>query len=407
MIKTLKKTICSFSSIYTYDSLLKKRHCVRNKVLLESFQPIWSINPIDDFPSFKDAVVSLKARFPKYANWLERGLFGGESLFYGHLKALADYAGIPYEENLVLRLPAIEHGIYWLNEPSGADDSPQTHNIVSQGNYRHDAIRQYQRKPHFVIGPYVHYASGTFEQDEIISRKKTLGRTALVFPAHAFESSSNTYDRKRYVNGVMDSLRDHFDSVLISCYWNDINDQVYRYFEDAGAQIISSGLRSDPRFINRLRSIMELSDVVYGNSLGTHIGYSLYLEKPFVYFDGMARVAHESDSTHAANANRFATGIRGINDEMIDLFSLKNDGHSVRIEPEQTEFLNHYWGTEKSTKTPEEIKAIFDITNDMLEQTNGKVRLFNSAYSRLLQDYQASHRSEDAIRAAVLQEALG
>ena len=44
--------------------------------------------------------------------------------------------------------------------------------------------------------------------------------------------------------------------------------------------LVSAGHAMAHNFLNKTRAIMELSDVIVRNSMGTHVGYASYLGKP-------------------------------------------------------------------------------------------------------------------------------
>ena len=83
----------------------------------------------------------------------------------------------------------------------------------------------------------------------------------------------------------MNVLAKQYDTVMVSVYWNDVESKLYGMFEKCGAILVSSGFRGDKAFISRLKTLISLSDCVCGNAFGTHIGYAMYLNKPFIYIN--------------------------------------------------------------------------------------------------------------------------
>lgn len=391
------------SNIWLYDLCISGASLKFNKNIESAIQEIYSIDSISEYSSFKQAVIALKKKF-QHTNWLGTIKLGGDSLLYGHLNALADYANYAYKDELRLLLPSIEHGISWLDSPAQNDKKPYLHSLVSQGAYRHQALRLNRKIPHYIIGPYIHYASPFFNKDDQQQLKKKLGKVLLVFPAHTYEDSSASYTRKDYVNAVINQFGNNFDTILVSAYWNDVDDELFDLFEKSGAHIVSSGLRSDIHFIQRLKHLITLSDAVTGNALGTHIGYSVYLNKPFIFFEGNQSVQIKEPScyTEISSVDFSQTGKKSIVDEVKDVFSLNEQ--SLRTQ-KKLNFYEKYWGGSSAIKTPEEIRAIFDIQKDLLQFSKGFCSKFDQTYLQLLNRYFIVE-GQNSLKGKILEEAL-
>ncbi len=402
----MKKAISS--NIHAYDLALRLGSAKRNRSLRRAFSKVYPIDPLADFDAFREAVIELKSSCHRYSDWLELSLPCADSLFYGHLRALAEYAGIPYNDDLRLLMPSIEHGIHWLDEPCSSDKLSYIHNIVSQGAYRHAAIRSSRSIPHYVIGPFIHYAQPSYNDAEISRLKASMGRTLLVFPSHTYEASDSSYGRKQYVESVMSRFGGSFDTVLVSCYWNDVEDEVFRIFQAEGAHIVSCGLRNDPQFLRRLKSILLLSDCVTGNSLGTHIGYCVHLKKPFILFDGEAPPRINEPLPFLAPNAKAAARKNDIVDAARKLFPYEaaTDERNSRPHQERNAFYALYWGGDCALKSPSEIKDIIAISEDMLAESHGRMGAFEVAYRLLLERYARCDDSTSRQKHELLAKAL-
>lgn len=383
-IASLKRSISS--NIYAYDAALRLRSAKRNHTLRKAFRKVYPIDPFEDFDVFREAVIALKGSCHRYADWLELSLPCADSLFYGHLHALAEYAGVPYDGSLRLLMPSVEHGIHWLDEPCPFDAAPHIHNMVSQGAYRHGTIRSSRSIPHYVVGPYIHYARPSYDAEELSRLKKTMGRTLLVFPSHTYEAGNSSYERRQYTKLLMDRFSENFETILVSCYWNDVDDEVFHIFKSEGARVFSCGLRSDPQFIKRLKSALLLSDCVTGNSLGTHIGYAIALDKPFVFLDGGSPAKLQGPSAFSITPSDERSSMDSLTSDAKALFA--SSGKAGAISAIQKAFCLPYWGDKSDTKKPEQIAAIFEISQDMLSLSKGNVHRFDKAYQELLITYQ-------------------
>lgn len=352
----------------------------KNKTTLSHLDNISEIDPILDFEQFKKIVANYKKIHEH--GWLGINEIGGDSPLYGHLKSLCTYSGKRYRDFYRLLFPAIEHGIKWLNASSYSEFLPYIHCMISQGSYRHSSIRRKSNIPHYVIGPYIHYSNSYYDNATLQSLKKKYGKVLLVFPAHTYEFATISYAKKEYVTALMEKLARNFDSVIVSAYWNDADDPLFSYFKSLGAIIVSSGLREDFNFLPRLKSLLLLSDATTGNSLGTNIGYSIYLNKPFFFFDGNKNI-HFQDSTYSATKSKdISKELKSIYDYGKNIFS--NADSLSSISSEQRQFYEKYWGGESYIKSPKEIDALFNISSQALKASHGNTSTLQSIYSNNL-----------------------
>ena len=386
------------SNIYSANTAISIINFRHNRSIITASSQLEKIDPISDFELFKKEVITFKKKLAR-ESWLGVNQIGGDSALYGHLNALQEYSNIYPNRKHYLYFPYMEHGISWLNEPLSADSNPYNHNIVSQGGYRHSAIRNARTIPHYIVGPYIHYANSLLPEYITSSLKAKLGKTLLVIPAHTYEDSKAEYGRIQYVEGLFKTVAPAFNSVIVSAYWNDVDDEIFDLFKSFGAYVVSSGFRNDPHFISRLKSLLILSDAVTGNALGTHIGYSLYMKKPYIHFDGSARVSITEPFSYVEIDQKEGVKTRTeILDKVRTIFSITP---GIKNDNMQHSFYKTYWGGTKAIKTPEEIAAIFAICKDMLEQSRGRISTFEKTYGELLSEY-----PENSLKHKLLSEAL-
>lgn len=401
MLLTEKIRQCLISNIYRHDKIVLLANRSANNRYLRELTQIATIDPIFDYDNFKNAVIELKS---SKAEWIGFRLLGGDSLLYGHLRTLAQYSNQDYNEKMRLLFPYIEHGISWLNFNKPIDDQKYVHCMISQGSYRHDSIRASRNIPHYIIGPFIHYANPSLDSSNFNKVKKKLGKTLLVFPVHTYESSTASYERKRYVEAVMNQFEKDYDSILVSAYWNDVDDEIFDLFAKHGAIIVSSGLREDYNFISRLKTLLLLSDTIIGNGLGTQIGYCYYLNKNFVLFEGNEQATIREPDSFLLNGKSQTALLSSVLSEFREAFPVTSNPHEQNNK--QLKLFKQYWGGSEKIKTPEEIKLLFEISQDMFEITNGAISNSDAAYKACLSSYLSSNRHEDKVKYTILNEAL-
>ncbi len=191
---------------------------------------------------------------------------------YGFSHILSQYAGI---KNVNSRL-GIEHGLYFSK--SGKSDA----NIITFSDYREKFLLTAHSKA-IKIGPYIHYAPPLLNKLEQSALKKKLGKVLLIFPTHSIDALTSTYDVEKFINFI-EEKRVQFDTVVVCLFWKDIQLGKDAPYKKMGYSIATAGHMYDIYFMSRLKTIIELSDTVIANDLGTNLGYCVYMQKPFCLF---------------------------------------------------------------------------------------------------------------------------
>lgn len=363
-------------------SILLSSH---NKKVREFSEEAGKIDSISDFDNFKEFINIFKSVYSGGIFSIKKSY--SESLLYGHINEMFEYAGLNTKD--FIYFPIMEHGIQFymqtkLNHP------PR----IFQGDYFLNAWReQYPGNPYYVIGPYIHYARPYYDEKVFQEKKSKLGKTLLVFPTHSYELSETNYDARQFVEYVMDELATGYDSVIVCAYWADLEHEIYTLFKSRGAKIVSAGFRGDVNFIRRLKTIIQLSDCVVANSLGTFLGYAVYLKKPVIMVDGNI-INHISDMQ--------VTG------EMSDLIKITESKFMKEFAPKkealsqsQLSLCNPYWGLDE-VKTKEEIKAIHEVNKMIIKKAHGNINNIGKSANKVLLNSTLSDIQRRVLKDALL-----
>ena len=266
------------------------------------------------------------------------------------LKTYSDYVG---------QIDAyIEHGVYFGNH----FDRNQWYasKIITFSEQRKNHLSdQNENKQVHVIGPYIHYANLLYSNAKRISIKKDLKKTLLVFPVHSTNTINSKFDLKSFINEIVQKKKKYsFDTLLICLFWKDaLNFELVNNYKNNGCTICSAGRKWDKDFLNRLKTIISLSDLTISNDVGTHIGYCVYLNKPHTILNypiehepvnkiGIIQIKQEQSSERLVEIN-----------DVKSVF-IKGDGSLfTEITTEQMEMVNKYWGI-NYVKTEKEIYNI-------------------------------------------------
>ncbi len=217
----------------------------------------------------------------------------------------------------------------------------------------------------YSIGPHIAYAKHAYSENKIVEEKKRLGKSLLVFPAHSIQGLDATYDIEDFINEIKRIGQD-FDSIRICLFWKDILEGNYKYYLDEDFELVTAGNFYDPFFLSRLKTIIETSTVTMSNSLGTHVGYCVFMNKPHYIYPGAVKLEKsktdgEKISNHQYKFSQLFKesldndeGVR----ELIKEFSIYRE----HISKKQYELVNYYWGIDqiKSKREMRELIYLLD-----------------------------------------------
>lgn len=383
-------------NIYIYDKIKTFKYRKSNNWLNRCIEEISKIDSISYYNEFKKTVVRMKAYAYENGISLAGNNLGQESTYYGHMMLLDRFANRIYQDSERLLLPCIEHGITWYERPPEAFGIECIHNYVFQGKYKERIV--HNRKPLtpvYCIGPYINYAKTIYSDKDMSQRNNQNGKTALVFPFHCYEKSTAEYDTRKFVEALLSAVK-NYDTILVSAYWNDVDDPIYEMFESEGAVIVSSGFRGDYNFMDRQRTLIELSDATYGNGLGTHIGYSLFLNRPHYMIPSKIELQEKVKNLNSKQINIYSQ----IEKTFYNAFSICDEYENK--EEDRTNLYKEYWGGSSLVKSREEIRAMFEISEDILNISQGNSHKYEDSIQRLLSRYEKnSHIKYNVLSGAV------
>lgn len=187
------------------------------------------------------------------------------------------------------------------------------------------------------IGPMINLAPNFHSKQELTAIKKKLGKTLLVFPMHSWTGVDNNFDSDELVMEI-EKLKPHFDTVLVCMYYMDIRKGKHLPYKKKGYTIVCNGDRLDFHFIQRHRDIIELADVTMSNGIGTHVGYSICLNRPHYYFKQKMEQKIDEKFQNETPEQEFRVGFEK---ELVKIFGR----FSYDITEEQKAFVKLYWGS--------------------------------------------------------------
>ena len=191
---------------------------------------------------------------------------------YGHDVQLKRHAGLPL---IGAPLPwLLEHGLKVSRTATFERPRPWTHGYLCMGPLRATWLQERFAVPAVPIGPWVAYARPLLSAGEIQQLRAALGPTLLVVLAHSWDQVERKTDLRRSIEAVAATAEaGGYGSVIWLRHWKDPQ------LEGLPPHwiVACNGHRSNPWFLDALRTLLALSDGLASNAFGTHLGYGVAL----------------------------------------------------------------------------------------------------------------------------------
>lgn len=212
----------------------------------------------------------------------------GNSL-YGIEKTLKEFTNYNKMIN-----SCIEHGIYFGDYYSPYEVNSGLKNIITFSENRREKLKKQTQQDIFPIGPYIYYAKNLYSDEVINKYKNKLGKTLLFFPCHSIKEVDVNYNVDEIIKQLKTLKKNNnYKTILICLYYNDILQNKYKKYEEAGFVIITAGHKYDQYFLRRLRTIFEISDEVASNDIGTHTAYSFVMQKKYIILENKEKIDYK------------------------------------------------------------------------------------------------------------------
>lgn len=324
-------------NLYLYDFALRLRFRKYNIEMRDFIASVAAVDPIRDFEDFRREMGKIPKRTFNDVYVVKRSF--AENTLYGYASNLLDYAG--EKQSDLFYLPVMEHGV-----PYSSIFDPKKYKLhnsyIFQGKENYSQWMATKKNAAYYIGPYIHYCKGYYDERELRRQKDANGLTVLVFLPHSTEVDSFSVE----VNDVIDGLRavgKEVNTVLVCVYCMDVPQLEMNV--NANVRYVCAGFKLDPLFACRLKSIIELADIVYYSTFSSSVGYSYYMGKEILCnpspkdFDQLERIVDKSACQ-----------------KLLDMQRLFGPFANV-AEEERRSFIERYWGISE-IKSPEEISTI-------------------------------------------------
>ena len=369
--RILAKNLYVNKAVY---SLLFNNRTIIVQNLVDNFKNDDYLSSIEKLRDFKREIDSNSLIFfTRNITWNNLHIYGiWQELFSNYISNSNEY----------YKSPAIEHGLIFHNEVYRDIRYTGRMSCATFSEFRKKIIQSKFNIIVFCVGPYIQYSRSFYNSDYINLKKKDFGKTLLVFPTHSTDSAEIDVNQNLFCSNLK-KIAKNFDTVLINTFWWNINDPLIYKLESEGYKIISCGFRDDINFLPRLKSYLEIADLVMGDSIGTHVGYAVSCNVPFCYAPSGTKVELK------------------LIDEIKDLDFVEKQQNKIAsafiwadsITEEQKRICNYYWGNDL-LKSDIDIKNILEINNDLIKMTHGFTDSTYHMSNKLLKKYYQENNFE-------------
>ncbi len=255
---------------------------------------------------------------------------------YGHDILIKRHAGLPL---IGAPLPwLLEHGLKVSQSATFERPRDWSRGYLCMGPLRAAWLRERFGLEAEPIGPWISYAQPLLAAPELASLREQLGPTLLVVLAHSWDQVERRMDQRACLAAVADqAVRGGYRSVIWLRHWKDPQLQDL----PPGWIVACNGHRSNPWFLDAMRTLLELSDGLVSNAFGTHLGYGVALGKRLHWLpvaaeqdlSGLGEAKAEEEAAEWSERQR-------LSDELSSRLALADPAAAVR------DLLDPYWGFE-------------------------------------------------------------
>jgi hypothetical protein len=306
-----------------------------------------------------------------------------ERYMYGNAHILMLYSG--YMNQNVLQLPRIYHSVMSFKWERGPCHAP----IVIGDRYQ----RPFCSVPLIEIGPCIMYAATVLNHAEKTALKNRVGSVLTAFPAHStLGQDFFRFDEAPFAEYLREEGK-HYDSVFVCLNFNDISKERLRYYEKTGAKVVTAGVRSDQLFLNHLRLILDISDMVLCDHIGNPLNFATSMKKTVKWFPSNVSYAY------GRAPDSIMEEFEALRDK---LYKEMKSGEI--LSPQAIAYCSDLFGQDH-LKSPEEIKAIFEINELIYIRSHGDMELFRTHTDQYLKELAGSREPMDELKYRLLANA--
>jgi hypothetical protein len=261
---------------------------------------------------------------------------------YGHDILLKRFMGMPL---VGPPLPALlEHGLKVARSSRFESPKPWARcGYLCMGPLRAQWLREEHNIPAQAIGPWIRFAKPLLSANQLKTQRSRWGKTLLVVLAHSWDQVERTMDLRACIEAVQSIARkENYRQVVWLRHWKDPEALPL----PQGWIKACNGHRSNPWFLDAMRTLLDLSDGLATNAFGTHLGYGAALGNRLHWIDVEAEQNLQKLSMAKASEEQAEWAERQrLSRELRQALTLPGDAQREAV----TTLLDPYWGLSVTT----------------------------------------------------------
>ena len=270
---------------------------------------------------------------------------------YGHDILLKRFLGLPL---VGPPLPVLlEHGLKVARSSRFESPKPWAHRgYLCMGPLRAQWLREDCNVPAQAIGPWIRFARPLLTKAKIQAQRERWGKTLLVILAHSWDQVERTMDLHACIEAVQSIVtRENYQQVVWLRHWKDpeMLPLPQRWIKAC------NGHRSNPWFLDAMRTLLELSDGLATNAFGTHLGYGAELESQLHWIDVQAEQNLQQLTTAKAAEEQAEWEERQrLRGELLEALALSGPAQHQAV----INLLDPYWGLKQQPDQPSLLRQL-------------------------------------------------
>lgn len=275
--------------------------------------------------------------------------------WYGNARNFKLYMGLPqtYQFKFVN-----EHGVFLTEQVARSELESDLPSFVTYSDFRVGVLKKYKKNV-FKVGNFIHYANHFYTKEKIAQEKKRLGKNILVFPGHSLKELKQKYKNDFFIKNIK-KVAKNFKTVRVCLYWIDIQHGLHKFYQSLGYECVTAGHILDPNFVPRLKSLIEIADLTISNDAGTHIGFSVYMNKPHLVFHKFPKL--QTSKKWQEQISDLWSSKPYL--ETLDAFSQVR----FNITKKQQDIIHRYFGDKRDVLSKGEFKKIVKKTEQIYQK---------------------------------------
>ena len=177
---------------------------------------------------------------------------------------------------------------------------------------------------------------------------------------HSTHFTDISYDSKNFIN-ILKSQQKLFDNVRVCLYWKDIQKGIDKVYRDGGFECVCCGHMFDIFFLSRLKSLLEIADATISNGVGSHIGYSVFMNKPHYFVPDEYLV-----NDIVGNEGKEEKDMKQHSQNYKEIYYGFIDNNNYMITDSHKKIVDKFWGI-SNIRRPDSIRNILESCYTHLE----------------------------------------